>query len=253
VKLLKDINANVAVFKLKIIKGSNFMEKLVHVDKYNVSDVIKNPGLLNVSPGYGIKGIVYRILVDDKVVDGGMENLVIANGRRFAAQAITKKKNASDGTDVSAYLIKYFGIGSGGSTIADPPVLTGPDVCDLDLTTPIPFSSSNAAYLTSPSEGQNTAYVAKAIETDGSIEVIANTDLSGCGHPYDFTWIKNTCVKVAGEPDNIGAGATVKIDEACLYYINTGLTDIHTFAHICFYPKWIEKESQFTIEWYILC
>ena len=230
------------------------MEKITQIDKYNVTDVINNPRLMNslFKPKYGVQGLVYRIIQDGKVVDGGLENMVVANGRRFVTQLIIDSKAATDPNDLTGFKVGYFGIGSGGVTwVGAVPSLNGPDVCDLDLTTPIPFSNATAAYLTSPAEGEADTYVCKNILTGGSIEVVENTDISACLTPYYFTWIKFTCLKDAGEPDNAVAGTSVQISEACLYYYSG--TTTHTFAHICFLPKWVEKESQFTIEWYVLC
>lgn len=230
------------------------MEKITHIDKYNVTDVINDPRLMSslFKPKYGVQGLVYRIIQDGKVVDGGRENMVVANGRRFTAQHIVQSKAATDPNDLTGYKVGYFGIGSGGVTwVGSVPSLNGPTVCDLDLTTPIPFSNATAAYLTSPAEGAATAYVCKDITTGGGIEIVENTDISVCLTPYYFTWIKLTCLKDAGEPDHVGAGTSIQISEACLYYYSA--TTTHAFAHICFYPKWVEKESQFTIEWYILC
>jgi hypothetical protein len=230
------------------------MDKITHIDKYNVSDVVQDSRLMNslFRPNYGVKGLVYRILKDGIVVDGGLQNMVVANGRRFVAQHIVGTKATTDPTDLTGYVVSHFGIGSGGVTwVGSTPSLNGPAVCDLDLTTPIPFSDANVSYLTSPAEGEADAYVCKAITTGGSIEIVENTDLASCLTPYYFTWIKFTCLKDAGEPTHAVAGASVQISESALYYVSG--TTTHMFAHICFYPKWVEKESQFTIEWYVLC
>jgi len=230
------------------------MERITHIDKYNVTDVINNPKFMNslFKPKYGVQGLVYRIIQDGEVVDGGLQNMIVANGRRFVAQHIVGSKATADPTDLTGFKVGYFGLGSGGVTwVGSVPSLNGPSVCNLDLITPIPFSNATASYLTSPAEGAATAYVCKNITTGGSIEIVENTDLSACLTPYYFTWIKCTCLKDAGEPDHAGAGTSVQISEASLYYYSG--TTTHTFAHICFYPKWVEKESQFTIEWYVLC
>ena len=80
---------------------------------------------------------------------------------------------------------------------------------------------------------------------------------------YTTKKIKNTCIIPAGEPYDLGIGESVKIDEAGLYFVLNSAVDpdndppIYSnpklFAHICFAPKWKEKESQLTIIWYILC
>ena len=43
----------------------------------------------------------------------------------------------------------------------------------------------------------------------------------------------------------------VMVNESALYLSDRTSTEI--FAHICFPPKYIEKKSEFVIEWYILC
>jgi hypothetical protein len=133
-------------------------------------------------------------------------------------------------------------------------------VCDEDLYVPLPLASGDNAYLTSPGDVPNgvaaTPYVGKRIEYDGTITVVENTSIS-CTNAY-YTWVKCECLKAIGEPTTIAAGESVRIDEAALYYTNygdvaPGAETTYTFAHICFAPKWIEKESELLIEWYILC
>jgi hypothetical protein len=72
-----------------------------------------------------------------------------------------------------------------------------------------------------------------------------------------FTVTKCVCIIDSKEPTNIAAGQSVRIDEAMLYATYTPpLPDtpkVVPFAHICFSPKYVEKETVFAIEWYIIC
>jgi hypothetical protein len=43
------------------------------------------------------------------------------------------------------------------------------------------------------------------------------------------------------------------IDEAMLFATSPTNTNPHPFAHIAFPPKFIEQESVFKIEWFIIC
>jgi hypothetical protein len=62
--------------------------------------------------------------------------------------------------------------------------------------------------------------------------------------------MKCTCIVPSGEPNALAPGGTTKIDEAGLYFVSASTPLL--FSHICFAPKWKEKESTLTIQWYIL-
>lgn len=233
-------------------------------DKYTVDDDFDQFISKQNRDSVGPKGFV-RLIKNNKPITTFMPNLVVASGRRFVAQKLFNKKYTTDTDFFSSgiYAVTHFGIGSGGSLITEGIVtLNGPNMCDEDLITPIPLSDANVNYLTSPGAPNllpvptvATPYVCKRIESDGTITVVQNQSIS-CTDPW-YTWVRCRCIKSVGEPDNILDGESVKIDEACLYYtdyIDTPTdVDVHTFAHICFAPKWIEKEVELIIEWYILC
>ncbi|MEM4386046.1 MAG: hypothetical protein QXD03_05830 [Candidatus Anstonellales archaeon] len=186
-----------------------------------------------------------KIFINGKLVYK-TSNMVVASGSVFVAQKLFNVKNNSD-NDYRNYIISHFGIGSGGSTIVGSNVvLVGPDLCDTDNLIPIAIDPGNNLYLTSPSGKQNAA---KPITLDGSIEIINNPRIT-CQN-FNNTIVKCTCVINQEEPTDLEDGDSVKVDEACLYASNG--TNTLTFAKITFPPKYIEKTTEFIIEWYIIC
>ena len=186
-----------------------------------------------------------RVFLNDKLVVD-KPNLVVAQGREFVAIKTFEVTETSSGTnrpDYSSYKISHFGVGSGGSSVVDNEVtLLGPNICDNSLYDPIALSDSGT-YLTEPN---GTDYVLKSITDGGSIYL----EQGGLCNPDYYTKVKCTCTIATGEPTTLSAGESVKIDEAALYF--TDGTNAKMFSHICFTPKWKEKESEFVLVWYIL-
>jgi len=237
-------------------------ENLVHVDKYTIKDFIKsNRELLEKkrmdSPFIGL----VRTYTDGKLNDvnddskeGWLCNMTIISGREFGMQALFKKFDpASLMGDVSTYKIDHFGIGSGGSTIdsLENITLMGPQLCDTALYSPLPINSSCLAI-------DADADIAKSIESAGpggeagTIELQKSEDAAFDNCPDYFTVVKCTCVIDNAEPAYLTPGDSVKIDEAMLYLTSPTNDTPKPFAHICFTPKFIEKETTFRVEWYIL-
>jgi hypothetical protein len=223
-------------------------EFLKYTDNFRIDDDIINK-LKAKKPGrkgdmdYGIKGVVLRSYIDGKLIDTEVPNLVVAFGRRFNAQRIIGKKHPDDPLDLTLFTLQHCGFGSGGSTFSgDTPVLVQEDICELDLHNPISLDSS---YLASPS---GELGVAKLIE---EINIIENTHIE-CLAPINYTWIECVITKERGEPLELEPGASVKIDEAMLYISNPSKSIVYPFAHACFTPKYIEKESEFVMVWDIL-
>lgn len=178
-------------------------------------------------------------------------NLVVAQGREYVAQRAFGEYSGEDWTE---YLITHFAVGSGGSTISDGPsiALNGPHICDTELLDAglfldgaVKMSLGVEGYLTEPSGVEKAV---KPIDTV-SPEQVTYTDTPH-GDCYNYTKMKCTCIVADEEPEGIVAGDSVKIDEAGLYFVS-GSTAL-MFSHICFAPKWKEKESTLTIQWYIL-
>lgn len=194
-----------------------------------------------------------RIFLNTKhgmVYDEG-SNLVIAQGREFVAQKVFDTNLYSGGTrpDWRNYKISHFAVGAGGSTVlGSPPTVTlnGPYICDTTLISTT--SLGTAGYLTEPS---GTVLSVKPIISDGGssyLEPVSYTGGSGsCSY---YTKMKCTCIVPSGEPTTLAPGGTTKIDEAGLYFVYSA--SVYMFSHICFAPKWKEKESTLTIQWYIL-
>lgn len=178
-------------------------------------------------------------------------NLVVAQGREFAAQRIFNSYAYSGGSrpDWTAYVLSHFAVGSGGATIAgSPPAVTlnGPYICDTALISATQLGV--AGYLTEPG---GTTLAVKPITASGGSKNLEAVAYSGGGTSCSYyTKMKCTCIIPAGEPTSLAAGASTKIDEAGLYFVSGSTTKL--FSHICFAPKWKEKESIMTIQWYIL-
>ncbi len=178
-------------------------------------------------------------------------NLVVAQGREFVAQRIFNSYAYSGGSrpNYTSYVLSHFAVGSGGSTIAgSPPAVTlnGPYICDTGLLTAT--SLGIAGYLTEP--GGTTLTVKPITSSGGSIFLEAVNYSGGSTSCTYYTKMKCTCIIPSGEPSSLPAGGSTKIDEAGLYFVSGSTTRL--FSHICFAPKWKEKESTLTIQWYVL-
>jgi hypothetical protein len=175
-------------------------------------------------------------------------NLVTSQGREYVAQRVFNSY-ASSGVpraNWTNYIISHFAIGSGGSTLSSgvAPVVTlnGPYICDTSLLTTIPLGISG--YLTSP---DNVDLSVKPIAASEGSMLLESVDYAGGGVSCsNYTRMKCTCIIPSGEPTS----GTVKIDEAGLFFVYG--TSAKLFSHISFSPKWKEKESKMTLEWYIL-
>jgi len=186
----------------------------------------------------------------DWIFDEG-PNLVTAQGREYVAQRVFNSYAYSGGSrsNWTNYIISHFAVGSGGSVVTgSPPVVTlnGPYICDTGLITAT--SLGITGYLTEPG---GTTLAVKAITASGGTTYLESTTYSGGGSSCTYyTKMKCTCIVPSGEPSSLAPGATTKIDEAGLYFVSGSTARL--FSHICFAPKWKEKESVLTIQWYIL-
>lgn len=233
------------------------MTTITHYDTYNVniSNIIIDKNITRSSPFIGlVRTFENGVLNTDESTDGWLTNMTIAKGREFAAQSIFKKTNAkSELGDIENFKVDSFGIGSGGAEIDsnDNVILLGPSVCDIDLYKPIKINT-----LALPNSIGVTEVV-KKIEVPGpgglsgsiTSEISSSSEYSSCATYY--TIMKCVCVIDAKEPSYLNPGEVVKIDEAMLY-ATSDTNQVIPFAHICFAPKFIEKESVFTIEWYVI-
>ena len=262
------------------------MNKITIEDKFSIKDAIKNNAdkfalQRRKSPFVGMVRIYEDgILNTDQTNDGWLFNMTIGSGREFANQSIFR--SASNGSnfsssplgDLSNYKVDSFSVGSNGSTIDsnDNITLLGPNVCDIASPRPIALNT-NCFKSRDSSVGNVTIpqypYVVKKIESTffgsngeiGSISPEYSTDIefSDCQNTY-FTITKCVCRIEAGEPVDLSPGDIIKIDEAFLYathpnmdHTNDSTTHkVVPFAHICFAPKFVEKESVFIIEWFII-
>lgn len=234
---------------------------LQYYDPYDVSNVEQALPKLQQLKQFGrndglVKGVI-RLFENGKLIGECLENLVVANGRKFVAQRLFGTRHPSD-APVFDWEISHFGIGSGGATISGSVVnLIGPEVCDQDLNEPIAFSGNptNSIHLASPGDAVRgispVDFAIKPIEPSGLIDIILTQDLD-CAFGPTFSYVRAVCVKSISEPNYLpNEDDYVMINESGLY-ISDG-TSTQIFAHICFPPKYVEKKSEFVIEWYILC
>ena len=222
-------------------------------DDYKIFDKMVAGG--KKTPQRGPVGWVQVLLNHKKVFEGN--NLVVAQGREFVAQKLfsTSLYDGGSRPNYTGYNISHFSIGSGGATASGSTyTLLGPYICDVALSQPIQLG--NTIYLDEPSNfdaGDNihTYHDAvKPIVTDG--EILLEPDDYGGGTCTYYTKVKCVCKIPAGEPSGILSGESVQVSEAGLYFVDS-TPDVKMFSHICFPPKWKEKESDLTINWYILC
>lgn len=227
-------------------------------DESNINQVLpKLNDLKNNGRNDGIiKGVV-RTFKDGVLLDECLENIVVANGRKYVAQRLFGTRHPSD-APVFDWNISHFGFGSGGAVISGATVsLLGPELCDLDLNSAIRMSGNpaNPLHLTSPGDSirQKLAIpnVAKSIEPSGLIDIILS-DAIDCDYGPVYSYVRCVCVKSISEPNYLLTDDdTVMVNEGALYISNGA--SVQLFSHICFAPKYIERKSEFVLEWYILC
>lgn len=228
------------------------IQSITHIDKFNIHDIIKNKK--NTSPFLGLVRVFENgVLNTDQSTDGWLTNMTIAKGREFAAQKLFNTSNTlSLIPNLSSYVIDSFGIGSGGASIDidNNVTLLGPNVCDPDLYLPIAINTSAIANSVGIPNIVKSITLAGPGGSIGTIttEVSNNSEYFACKDYY--TVVKCVCIVDNQEPTYLNPGDVVKIDEAMLYATHNGQS--LPFAHICFAPKFIEKESVFTIEWYVI-
>ena len=204
-----------------------------------------------------------RPVVNDK-------NLIVANGREFVAQKIMGDNITQSGVQRPKkyynYKISHFAIGSGGADISNKVVtLIGPKIDDRYLYQPITLG--NSKYKSEPSEymgmGEQPLIHSYINAVKPIVDPLHRLDpdygamyLESVRYdePVDYyTKLMCKCVIPPGEPSSLPPNTAVEISEAGLYFTDSIASDIQLFSHICFPPKWMELDSRFIIEWYILC
>ncbi len=233
------------------------MQKILCNDDYKIFDKIESGNKTTNGPLGWVQVYLNEKNLKNKTPDFEGGNLVVARGREFVSQKIFNLNDSEDGarTDWRAHNISHFAVGSGGATVNNDIVtINGPYICDTGLYQPIALG--NSLFLEEPSNYSSGDGIhefvdsVKPITTDGSI-VLENESYTGDTTCSYYTKVKCTCTVVEGEPGPLDPGAAVEISEAGLYFVNGA--DAQMFSHICFAPKYKEKESVTTIIWYILC
>ena len=242
------------------------MDNIIHTDEYKIYDNLLKYKKENHI--FGPIGLV-KMFINNKLVLI-KRNLVVAQGRGFVAQRIfninVDKDDQIITPDWRQHYVTHFGVGSGGSVIVgnDDYTLQGPHICDKHIYRPI--SLGNSLFLDEPKvydeeDGiHHNRHVLKQID---KISIINQTFPSQTFPEGDYTCEYHTKVKcecniIPGEPGGLDPGESVQISEAGLYITKYDqdanlYEDPYMFAHICFSPKFKEKESPLSILWYILC
>lgn len=242
-------------------------QKLIYSDFLSIHDVLKDTTRMdfqiqNRSPFLGLVRIFENgKLNTDQTEDGWLTNMTVATGREFVAQAIYKKNSPhSVFGDIKDYKVDSFGIGSGGSSIDvhNNVTLIGPQLCDTGLYAPIPINSQCIS--AKNNNGELIQHTVKGIQSAGPgndpgsiiFETHKSPDFQECNVIY-YNVVKNSCVVEMQEPTTLSPGESVRVDEAMLFMTSPNGENPLPFAHICFAPKFIELESRFEIEWYVIC
>lgn len=193
------------------------------------------------------------------------DNLVVGAGRQYVAQktvssslipSIYSLTDLPSGCDnLREFELTHYAFGGGGAVVTDSIdtyQLVNPTVCDIGLNRPISFGVSS--YLNDPGNIDELDNIHTSSESVKPINSNNNTfeynlvDYDDCSY---YTQFQFTLFKESGEFGVLDAGESVQVSEAGLYI--TRESDVLLFAKICFPPKFMEKEAQYGIEWYVLC
>lgn len=220
----------------------------------------------SIAPPVGWVQIYYdNILVEEK------QNLVLAQGRGVSSQRVfnTNLTNYYEEIeDFREHTVSHFAVGSGGAVITgdDAYTLQGPHICDPSLYRPISLGNLslylNDRHEYSEGDGQlhNSEHSIKEIDeiTLVSTDFPSQSQVETGPVCSEFTKVRCVC-RLEDEPAALESGASVQISEAGLYAVRKDFEANNEeprpiiFAHICFSPKFKEKEKPFSIIWYILC
>jgi len=159
---------------------------------------------------------------------------------------------------LTKYDIRYFGIGNGGTSNGDTPSTVGPFDTDLDLNSPVKFTSTGGDINTSTNDYKyiSNGYL-KKIVSDGEMKIIqeehtVNTE-SGNVTIQKYTSIKFTLKIQMEEP----AVKPFKFNEAGLYAVEydsngTPTSNKILFARFTTLDKYLDSNDGIIIEWHVL-
>lgn len=219
-------------------------------------DVIKFIDLMKINDNKSLfKGIV-RIKENNKTT-GWVNNITIASGREFALRKVFNNSLLNSSNELpqikNTFFVNAFGVGRGGSVIDNEGnvILQGPDNCDKGLYEPIRINSTAYNWngvnnVVKPINNFQNDKVSNIID-----EISISEEFENCDTYY--TVVRCNCFIEHGEPA-FGSGP-FKIDEMCLFVTDSEKSSNQKpipFAHICFSPRFVEKESTLTIDWFIL-
>jgi len=224
-------------------------------DKDYIDDVLKKLEYQRKKSNTLFKGIV-RTILNGKIQDDLISNIVTGTGRMFSAQKVFNTKLFSD-TDYRSWSVTHFGFGQGGAVIVGSTAnIISPDGCDQDLNDPITMCDETVqlGYLTSPGDSyKNVLQTPRSIKPIGigNTSMLQASDIN-CQYGQVHSYVRCNCIKSIGEPNYLQNDTDfIIINECGLFYSN--LVNTRLFSHICFPPQNVQKKSEFVIEWYILC
>lgn len=192
------------------------------------------------------------------------KNLVVLDGREFVAQKISDIPGENNYLD---YKIRYFGYGSGGSTLEPVVNKIGPFGTDTDLKNPAHFNSESTD-LDSTYKYIDRGYK-KRIFSDGSAKIINEEHLIMQGTD-EVIETRPTAIKYTLKIDSTEIKTfPFNFSEAALYYTKmqtedgvelpygdstTNKQNAHSrlFSRFTTAPKMLEEGESLTIEWFIL-
>lgn len=213
---------------------------------------------------------LYDLKKSEKIFE--KSNLIVGLGRQYVSQKIMTSQLTTDGYTLTElpsgcdnlrnYNLTHYAFGGGGAIYSggngqpDDVELTGPDICDSSLSRPISFEIDT--FLNDPGNIDEGDGLHKSEKSVKPINFGNNTyEYSIREYPIVdptceyYTQFHFTLFKEEGEFGPLEPGQSVQVSEAGLYitYQESALL----FARICFPPKFMELESQYGLEWYILC
>jgi len=231
------------------------MNKFLIEENYAFREKIKNQN----------KNILFgwiKIIQDGKIVEENKHNMIVGFGREYVAQRLigmnVGKNNSNLPRNLLNFRLSHFAVGSGGAVVnGQTASIIGEKITDNHLYQPI--SLGNESYYDEPSNYvSDDSSNSDIFSYINSVKPIPPGSIYIENIQYDnndqyYTAIKCICNVPPGEPATLQPGHSVPISEAGLYLTNSTTEEVVMFSHVCFSPKWIELESNFTILWNIYC
>jgi hypothetical protein len=189
-------------------------------------------------------------------------NLVVLIGREYLAQLLAGKQGDNP-NDYTEYLVRYFGVGDGGTNNNCPPDTIGPYDDDLDLNHRVVIMDPSLAGPPNYIDGGKLKRIEQLDDqgniTEGEITIkleehTINTNTGGQQVVYRYTAVRYTMYIQPEETPK--PNGFFKFNEAGLYavkHVNGQPTDDYIlFARFTTLDKYLETNDGIMIEWYVL-